>query len=60
MNMEDFDRMHSWILRNNKCFNELGKMLSEEKSRRCLKEQIDLKVKSNKAKRMLTLLPETT
>ena len=28
-------------------------MLSEEKSRRCLKEQIDLKVKSDNAKQVL-------
>ena len=31
MNIEDLDMMHSWILRHIECFNELGKMLIEEK-----------------------------
>ena len=53
MSLEDLDRMHSWIPRHIECFNELGKMLSEENSRRRLKEQIDLKVKSDKTKRPL-------
>ena len=51
--MEDLDWIHSSILRHIECLKELGKMLSENKSRRCLKEQIDLKGKSDNAKQML-------
>ena len=53
LTMEDLDRIHSSIPRHTECLNELGKVLSKEKSRRRLKEQIDLKVKSENAKQTL-------